>query len=637
MAFLDDLAKYQAAEAAKYQTGFQDYLMQGQPSAPTFDQGDSFSQYLIDMNSFVPRDVGQVGLDKGLQSYQSLFAGFPLNDAQKAAVAQNNAQKISPYMQSLGFNNPVDWFASVGDNRNALYGAYGAATPNPQTSTDSEGNTVSNPYSWEMDLGFGNRQAMPNLQAYSGQQLVFDDWFENKYAGQSSQEAQQILKQFFPNIPQSQLDQAAYSAIQKQGYMPYWGAGPIPTVRLIADELGVANPSLSAWMDANQDAYSKRYQSYRDQVHSAEDADSMSQNMASISGLASVFGPAIGGMMGYGPFGGAGSAGSTAGGSSMFGDLFNGVGDWFSNLFDSGGGSPTWGSPEWMAAQDFANFGVEGVNALGNSLGYSQGLDWTSPLLSESAIQNMVDMTPGMADKVAQYIRQNPGSTIKTAMQALGGSGGSGGSLLGTALGGLLGSYNGAKQAGTTTTTQVPWAAQQPYLLDAFKKAQQASNGSPIQTQANTNYKGILDGTLKNPYLGQDNPYLQKQIDYANEDVTRAMMPAMNQANRGSGSFGNSGVAETFGRAMTDQYGRNANTMRMQDYTQQQNLAESDINRKASFTQNANNFVAQPSQNYAQTIQGNYGGSTTTPYFNNPASNILGGAMLGNKIGSLWG
>lgn len=196
-------------------------------------------------------------------------------------------------------------------------------------------------------------------------------------------------------------------------------------------------------------------------------------------------------------------------------------------------------------------------------------------------------------------------------------------------LGGLLGGTNGSKQAGTTTTTTAPWASQQPYLLDVFKQAKAASQGSPLTQKANENYASVLAGPTVNPMLGLNNPYLQQSIDYANQDVSRAMLPAMTSANRASGSYGNSGVADIYSKGLLDAYSRNATTARMQDYTQQQNLQQQAVNNTLNYTQNANQWNAQPSQLYGQTVQGSYGSTSSTPYYENKYANILGGISTG--------
>lgn len=214
-----------------------------------------------------------------------------------------------------------------------------------------------------------------------------------------------------------------------------------------------------------------------------------------------------------------------------------------------------------------------------------------------------------------------------TALNYLGTQGGS------TALGGLLG-YLGARNApSSTTTTSEPWLAQQPFLLDAFQGAASAAKGNDQTTKANANYSSVLNGPTVNPMLGTDNPYLKKAIDNANADVNRAMLPAMNAANRASGSYGNSGIADTYGKALTDAYSKNATDMRMADYGTQQGLYQNAVNNTLGFTTNANNWASQPAANYAATIRGNYGSSNTTPLYSNPYSSALGGAMAGYTLG----
>ena len=349
-----------------------------------------------------------------------------------------------------------------------------------------------------------------------------------------------------------------------------------------------------------------------------------------------------------------GAAGSTtgattgaaagSGGTGMFDDIFK----WLSDSF---GGSTDAASSGWdfgPLSDSLLSGGVDAASGLNlDQMVNYMSSGWDFGPLSDSLINGGVDpvsgmtlnqMKPGLLDSVKDYLTKNPGSTLKTAAQSLLGTGtgatagGTGqGSLLGAILGGLAGSYNGAKQDGTINTTQTPWGPQQPYLLDAWEKAKQAAN-NPINTQAQSNYQSVLQGPTTNPYLGQDNPYLQKQIDNTNDDVTRAMMPAMNQANKASGSFGNSGVADIYSKNMTDAYSRNANDMRFKDYYAQMQLQKDAVNNTLGFTQGTSNFLAGPAQDYAKTVQGNYGGTKSEPYFTNPASSILGGPTLGHKL-----
>lgn len=121
--------------------------------------------------------------------------------------------------------------------------------------------------------------------------------------------------------------------------------------------------------------------------------------------------------------GGAGAAAGTGGGMSGL-DWLNPDGSL--NL-------------ENLAAQDYADFGVDGVSRLGNSLGYSQGVDWLS------------SGSGGILDTLKNYITQNPGSTIKTAAQALGLTNSDGSVNYGRLLSGLgsaaLGAYGASQSA----------------------------------------------------------------------------------------------------------------------------------------------------------------------------------------------
>ena len=87
------------------------------------------------------------------------------------------------------------------------------------------------------------------------------------------------------------------------------------------------------------------------------------------------------------------------------------------------------------------------------------------------------------------------------------------------------------------------------------------------------------DWTAGNPFLGRENPFLQRQIDAALGDTTRAYnlvtKPAMESAAVRSGSFGHSGVQqmqEEAQRQLQASLGRQANDFRAGDYAQQQDM-----------------------------------------------------------------
>lgn len=222
-------------------------------------------------------------------------------------------------------------------------------------------------------------------------------------------------------------------------------------------------------------------------------------------------------------------------------------------------------------------------------------------------------------------------------------------SWLGAIAGGLLGGLGGgSKPAGQTTTTQAPWGPQQPYLMDLFNRAQQTSGYggemTPDQIAAQKEMGKWASGENMNPLLGMDNPYLQGVIDNSSQDAMRNLMPMVNKANAASGSFGNSGVAETYGRTAADTLGNIATNARFQDYQRQQGLFESDAGRRVgaigAFQNQAGLEQKMPWENlsqYGRAITGNFGGSTAQPYFTSPMNSIIGGAGVGSWLGSQWG
>jgi len=234
-------------------------------------------------------------------------------------------------------------------------------------------------------------------------------------------------------------------------------------------------------------------------------------------------------------------------------------------------------------------------------------------------------------------IASNAGTLANTALSGL-----TSGSGLATLAGGLLGGINGSKQTGTQTSTQAPWTPQQPYLTDMFAKAKAASDTgsmSPYEQTALTGMQGVANGPKTNPYAGVDNPYLTQTINNASQDAMRNLMPAFDQAQHASGSFGNSGVAETFGRSAANTLGNIATSARMQDYGTQQQLGENAVNRSVSalgpLYSAGQNSTANPwtnIKNYGSAITGSYGGTSSQPIYTNQAANVLGGGLLGSQI-----
>ena len=182
-----------------------------------------------------------------------------------------------------------------------------------------------------------------------------------------------------------------------------------------------------------------------------------------------------------------------------------------------------------------------------------------------------------------------------------------------------------------------------------------------------------------NPFLGQDNPYLQKNIDNTLGDMTRnynmTVKPNTESAMVGSGSFGNSGLQQmqqNQQQNLTDSMGKTAAGMRMNDYQNQQNMYQWDqgFNRNlyndavGQNQQNFNNYTnllgVAGNMNNTDMTNANNAQNTALNYFNNFSSGAnslarglpstttssptqsngllgaLGGWQLGSKLGSTF-
>lgn len=140
-----------------------------------------------------------------------------------------------------------------------------------------------------------------------------------------------------------------------------------------------------------------------------------------------------------------------------------------------------------------------------------------------------------------------------------------------------------------------------------------AFNGDSLMNQAkSTMQNGLASGKAAtgNAYSGA-NPYLQQNIDAALGDVTRnyndAIAPGLTTQMVNSGSFGNTGAQAATQNSLNDlskNLGNTAAGMRMQDYTAQQQLAESYANRNDQMiSQYANLAPTYGNQAYADADQ----------------------------------
>lgn len=185
-------------------------------------------------------------------------------------------------------------------------------------------------------------------------------------------------------------------------------------------------------------------------------------------------------------------------------------------------------------------------------------------------------------------------------------------------------------------------------------------------------------GMSGNPFLGQDNPYLQKQIDGTMSDMARnynlLQKPNQEAAMVSSGSFGNSGLEQLQQNAMLNQsqaMGQQANNIRAQDYNNQQqmyqwdqgfnkNIYDTTFNQNQQQLQNitgllgtmngynqqdvanSTNIQNTPMQYWQQFSSGanqigGQGGSSNQQMPGNSTAGFMGGALLGNQFANSMG
>ena len=185
-----------------------------------------------------------------------------------------------------------------------------------------------------------------------------------------------------------------------------------------------------------------------------------------------------------------------------------------------------------------------------------------------------------------------------------------------------LGAFAAADQqwAQAQAPVQQHWAqtaqAGNPFIGQATQGAEAAGSVMPYAQQGQTNspWLGGSSGQVAQPGqnpLGMGNPFLQQQIDAASADATRHFQqvtdPQLQRAMQQSGSFGNTGIQALQQQAMRDlgrQLGNISSGMRMQDYTQQQGLAENALNRGMQADMaNANLRAGDLSRNLAGSLQ----------------------------------
>jgi len=221
----------------------------------------------------------------------------------------------------------------------------------------------------------------------------------------------------------------------------------------------------------------------------------------------------------------------------------------------------------------------------------------------------------------------------------------------GAILGGVL-SSKGSKQAGTTNTIQQadPWSGAQPYLLRGFGAADNLlGNNSQSLSEAALRLRGLGGSPVTG--AAQDLATSTMRGDYLNANpfqsgtVQDAMNMAKTQINSQFGPFGNygsSGHQEWLGRGLMNAslpyLSQNYENERGRQYaamSQAPALAGMDYQDIAALQQ-ADFMPWDFLGRYQGIVSGlNPGGGTTstqTPYFSNPYSGAIGGAMLANQL-----
>lgn len=223
--------------------------------------------------------------------------------------------------------------------------------------------------------------------------------------------------------------------------------------------------------------------------------------------------------------------------------------------------------------------------------------------------------------------------------------------LLAAGLGAVAGGLSGNRdqtQTGTQSSTQSSSQSgtinQQRGLVDYALPAGQA-------------YAGMAQNTIDGKYLGQGlgtNPYAgqNKFLNGAMDNVARRMTDAYKDGTASqtmgqfaaNGAFGGSAMQQyqqSQNRAFGDSLGQTLGGMQMQDYTQQQGLAENSLNRQLSqFQGERNNMMGAASglgnlggTNNQQSTGQTQGQTTGTSSQTTPGVGFLQGAIGGGLAG----
>lgn len=238
--------------------------------------------------------------------------------------------------------------------------------------------------------------------------------------------------------------------------------------------------------------------------------------------------------------------------------------------------------------------------------------------------------------------------------------------ILGAAL-----ASRGARQSGTTTTTNAPWDAQAPYLTSLFGRAESLYNRgvSPEAYGAqNMAYQqavaGMYDGglprvaseelskTIGGGYLGA-NPYLDAMFGSAanrvGEEYQRIVAPTIGGQFARAGRFGSPAyqgmmersqnvlgqnltdmAARIYGGAYESERGRMTSAISMAPSVFEASFAPAD---RAIMYSDPSMLDWRNLQRYQSAVGGaGYGSTSSTPYYTNPYASAAGGALQGAAL-----
>ena len=200
--------------------------------------------------------------------------------------------------------------------------------------------------------------------------------------------------------------------------------------------------------------------------------------------------------------------------------------------------------------------------------------------------------------------------------------------------GALLGSQNGAKQAGTTTTVQDIPDWQKPYVLDLFNKANatyNASQGQQPQNQAlvDAGRKQLTD-TINGNYLSPDsNPYLKGMFNAGADQITNKVNSQFTASGRYGSGAQTGELGYQLGNFANNLYGNAYQTGRQQQLTA--------ATAAPGYAASAATSPFAGLEAYGNIVGNRFGSQTQSPYFTNPTGGALSGALAGYGLSRAFG